>query len=107
MKKNLLIMFLLVFIVPAFADIVAPQWNDIAPRMFEDISTEQEYKLPTYQYWRDRRIKFNNSVVECQEKFDGEDLVNCYEQIKSLEKSKNEMREQVQFEKILRNRPMI
>ena len=107
MKKILLIMSAILFCSPVLADIIAPQWNEIAPKLYENISTEQDYKLPAYKYWSERRTKFNDAVVSCQQKFEGAELEDCYEQIKSIENSKNEMRNQVEFEKTLRNRPMI
>ena len=107
MNKILLILIMLIFASPVFAEIEAPEWEDFAPKMYEDISVEHDYRLPTHKYWRDRRIKFNESIKTCQAKYQGIELENCYKQIESLEESKNQMREQIQYEKIKQNRPMI
>lgn len=107
MKKYITLFFIFVLSGVALAEIIPPEWEDFAPPMYADISIEHQYKLPTHQYWRDRRAKFEASILSCQEKYQDENLERCYEQLESLEISKNEMRRQVEYDRAMRNRPMI
>ena len=77
----------------SFAEITAPEWKEVAPAMYSNIDTEKNYKLPIKQYWQERKIKFEKSVLSCHEQFNSEELEKCYESIVVLEKSKNKMRE--------------
>lgn len=86
MKKLLLVsLFLLPFSV--FAEdfgLNVPQWKDFAPTAFIDVSEPKglgKYNA-TAKYWYERKLAFEEGILECSLLESHEEKFNCYEILK-------------------------
>ena len=86
MKKFLIALSLMLPLV-AFADdlgLNAPQWKDYAPKTFVDVQEPRglgKFNV-TAKYWYERRMAFEEGILECQAIEVYDERFTCYETLK-------------------------
>lgn len=85
--KKLLLVSLLLLPFSVFADdfgLNVPQWKDFAPTAFIDVSEPKglgKYNA-TARYWYERKLAFEEGILECSSLESHEEKFNCYEILK-------------------------
>ena len=87
--KKLFLTFLLISTLAVFAEedfgIKVPQWKDFAPKAYIDIKEPKGLmsKLNvTAKYWYDRKIAFEEALINCKVIESHEERFSCYEELK-------------------------
>ena len=90
MRKTILTFILCLFIAGTTysATIFAPEWTEFCPPRYCDSNENAFSKDATY--WYKRRLQFNNALAKCSA-FKGEELDNCYKEIRAAEGRKNQV----------------
>ena len=85
--KKLLLASLLLLPFSVFAEdfgLNVPQWKDFAPTAFIDVSEPKglgKYNA-TAKYWYERKLAFEEGILECSLLESHEEKFNCYEILK-------------------------
>lgn len=94
--KKVLVALMIVLPLVAFAEedygIKVPQWKDFAPTAYVDVKEPKGImgKLNvTAQYWYDRKIAFEEAIVNCKAIEAHEERFSCYEDLKVKQFQKN------------------
>lgn len=90
MKKSIITFISSVFIIGTAysAPIFAPEWTEFCPPRYCDSNENAFSKDATY--WYKRRIQFQNALAKCSA-YKGEELDNCYNEIRAAEGRKNQV----------------
>ena len=90
MKKSIITFISCVFIIGTAysATIFAPEWTEFCPPRYCDSNENAFSKDATY--WYKRRIQFQSALAKCSA-LKGEELDNCYNEIRAAEGRKNQV----------------
>ena len=93
MKKFILALLLILPLV-AHADdmgLKEPEWKDFAPTAYIDIQEPKVFKRlnVTAKYWYQRKLDFEDALLECQTTQTYEERFSCYEDLKSKQFREN------------------
>lgn len=92
---------LLGFSYQVFAEVIlAPQWSEFCPPSF--LTVPSTVKTKDKKYWYERRVQYESSLARCNG-YAGEDLKDCYAQVREAEYNKNkvwDMKMQKEYESL-------
>ena len=97
-KRVIVLLSLVLFLASAvcYAAIFAPEWTEFCPPRYCESNENAFSKDATY--WYKRRMQFEKSLAKCSA-FRGEELDNCYAEIRAAEERKNKVWDVRQEEK--------
>jgi len=89
MKRFLLVALLSLICSSVYAEVImAPQWSEFCP--VEYINAQSSKWNKNADYWYTRRTQIDSSISRCLS-YMGEDLKECYAQIRTSELNKNKV----------------
>ena len=92
MKKILLLIVFVTFVLPVFAEnFFEPEWSEFAPSQYKEISVSKQYFSPNKRYWAERRKNFEKRLLKCNS-YSNDRQTECYNELRNLEMNASMLR---------------